>query len=267
MIVFKPEFHEYISLDDDTKWTSVTSIIGKLKEPFDADMTAEKCSKNKKSKWYGLNKEEVLSQWANSNKVAVDLGNWYHAQRESDLCELHDIERDGFTVPIVKPIEKDGLKYSPDQKIPEGVYPEHLVYMKSIGLCGQSDVVEVVNGFVNITDYKTSKEIRQRGYQSWEGIYKKMLAPVNNLEDCHINHYALQLSIYMYMILRHNPKLKAGKLCIHHVIFKKVGTDKYDNPIYERDSNGDPIIDDVEVYDLPYLKEEVIEIINWIKNN
>ena len=256
MIVFKPEFHEYISLEGDTQWTSVTSIISKLKEPFDAEATAERSSKNKKSKWYGLDKEEILKQWNYTNKVATDLGNWYHNQRETDVCELHNIEREGYTIPIVRPIIKEGLKYSPPQKVSDGMYPEHLVYMQSAGLCGQSDLVEIVNGFVNITDYKSNKEIRLRGYQSWDGTYKKMLSPVNHLEDCHINHYALQLSIYMYMILRHNPKLKPGKMCIHHVMFRTCGKDKYDNPIYEKDNNGDPIVMDVEVYDLPYLKEE-----------
>lgn len=265
MIVFKPEFHEYTS-EDGTDWTSVTSIISKLKEPFDAETTAEKSSRNKKSKWYGLSKDEILEQWQSSNRVATDLGNWYHAQRESDMCELHDIERDGFTVPIYRPIEKDGLKYSPEQKVNDGVYPEHLVYLKSAKLCGQSDLVEIVDGVVGITDYKTNKEIKERGYKSWDGLYKMMLAPVNHLEDCHINHYALQLSIYMYMILRHNPKLKPGKLSIHHVIFQEAGRDRFDNPIYARDTTGDPIIEDVVVYDLPYLKEEVIAIMNWLKD-
>lgn len=265
MIVFKPEFHEYISLDDDTQWTSVTSIIGKLKEPFDADTIAEKASRNKKSKWYGLTKDQILDQWSSSNKVAIDLGNWYHSQRESDMCELLNIEREGFTIPIVRPIEKDGLKYSPVQKIEDGVYPEHLVYLKSAALCGQSDLVEIVDGRVNIADYKTNKEIKERGYESWDGIRKKMLAPVNHLEDCNLNHYTLQLSIYMYMILRHNPKLKPGKLSIHHVIFEECGRDRFDNPIYSRDVFGDPIIQDVVIYDLPYLKEEVIAIMNWLK--
>ena len=36
-----------------------------------------------------------------------------------------------------------------------------LVYLKSARLCGQADLVEIVNGYINITDYKTNKEIKR----------------------------------------------------------------------------------------------------------
>jgi hypothetical protein len=42
-------------------------------------------------------------------------------------------------------------------------------------------LVEVVNGKVNITDYKTNKEIKDKGFTNWEGITSKMFKPVNNL--------------------------------------------------------------------------------------
>ena len=51
-------------------------------------------------------------------------------------------------VPIIKPLfdKETGSKIASEQKLKDGVYPEHLVYLKSVGLCGQVDVVEVVNG-------------------------------------------------------------------------------------------------------------------------
>ena len=58
-----------------------------------------------------------------------------------------------------------------------------MVYLKSAGICGQSDLVEVVNGHVNIIDYKTNKEIKMESFKNWEGISEKMLHPVSNLED------------------------------------------------------------------------------------
>lgn len=267
-LIFKPEKHQYVSVDQDNiEWTSVTSFISKFKQPFDADIIAAKSAKSRKSKWYGMTPDEIKAAWKSEANRATDLGTWYHAQRETDICGLNTIEREGVNIPIFKPIEHDGVKHAPDQKLKDGVYPEHLVYLKSAGLCGQSDLVEVVNGKVNITDYKTNKEIKTEGYVNWEGRRQMMNPPVNHLEDCHLMHYALQLSLYLYMILKHNPRLSPGKLTIHHILFEEAGRDKFDNPITARDESGDPIVLDVVQYDLPYLKQEVITLINYWKDH
>lgn len=269
IITFKSQDHSYTSIDkqEDIKWVSVTSFITNFKQPFDANTIALKTSKSKKSKWYGMTPEEIKLAWSNEALRATTLGTWYHNCRESDICSLETIERHGYTVPIFKPIENNGIKISPNQKLTDGVYPEHMVYLKSAGLCGQSDLVEVINGEVHITDYKTNKEIKTEGYTNWEGVTTKMNPPVKHLDDCNVNHYALQLSLYMYIILKHNPKLKPGILTIHHILFEEVDKDKFGNPITALDTNGDPIVKDLIQYDLPYLKAEVISLLHWLEDN
>jgi hypothetical protein len=153
------------------------------------------------------------------------------------------------------------------QKLDPGVYPEHMVYLKSAGLCGQSDLVEVVNGRVNIIDYKTNKEIKTESFKNWEGMSEKMLPPVEHLDDCNFNHYALQLSIYMYIILKHNPKLQPGKIFIHHITFETEGEDQYGYPIAKLDENGEPKVLEVIPMPVPYLYDEVISVINYLKEN
>lgn len=267
-LIFKPEHHEYISLEEENiHWTSVTSVIGHFKPKFDAKTQSVKSAKNKKSKWYGLTPEEIEQAWTNEAKRATDLGSWYHDQRESDLCMLDTINVAGNILPIVKPDIREGVKYAPSQKLSEGIYPEHMVYLKSAGICGQSDLVQVYNGMVYITDYKTNKEIKTEGFKNWEGIVSKMSGPVKHLDDCNLNHYTLQLSMYMYIILKHNPKLKPGGLTIHHIQFEEAGRDKFDNPITARDQYGDPILKDIKIYNLPYLKTEVISIIHEMQSN
>ena len=258
--------HKYTS-EDGTDWLSVTSVVSQFKQPFDADKIAVKSSKNKKSKWYGMTPEAIKDAWKAEALRATTLGTWYHNQRESDICNFENMERHGFTVPIFKPIEENGVKISPNQKLTDGIYPEHMVYLRSAGICGQSDLVEVVDGTVHITDYKTNKEIKLEGYTNWEGISQKMSPPLSHLDDCHLNHYAIQLSLYMYIIIKHNPKLKPGTLTIHHILFEEAGRDKYDNPITAVDSHGDPIVLDVIPYDLPYLKTEAISILHWLEDN
>lgn len=266
ILKFTADNHKYTS-EDGANWLSVTSLISQFKQPFDADKIAEKSSKNKKSKWYGMSPEDIKAAWKAEANRATTLGTWYHNCRESDICGFENMERHGLTVPVFRPIEKEGVKYSPEQKLKDGVYPEHMVYLKSAGICGQSDLVEVIDGIVHITDYKTNKEIKVEGFTNWEGVTQKMAPPVSHLDDCHLNHYALQLSMYMFIILKHNPKLSPGILTIHHILFEEAGRDRFDNPISALDSHGNPIVTDIVQYDLPYLKKESIDIIHWLEDN
>jgi hypothetical protein len=268
ILKFIAQNHKYESIvEDDIDWLSVTTFISNFKTPFDADLQAEKSSKNKKSKWYGMKPDEIKEAWKQEANRATTLGTWYHNQRESDLCSLETMNRHGIEIPVKKPIEKQGEKFSPNQKLFDGIYPEHLVYLKSSGLCGQSDLVEVVDGHVHITDYKTNKEIKTSSYVNWEGKSQKMQVPISHLDDCNYIHYALQLSIYMYIILKHNPKLKPGSLTLHHIIFDEVAKNKHGNPITRLDENGDPVVKEVIPYNLPYLKAEIVTLIDWLKDN
>jgi len=267
-VAFKEEDHSYTSLGEEAvNWTSVTSFIGKFKKPFNADEIAAKVIKSKRSKWYGMTKQQVLDAWSNEGKRAVDLGNWYHNQREADILSLETFGRTGKELPVFSPIiREDGVKIAPNQKLTEGIYPEHFVYLKSAGLCGQADLVEVVDGTINIVDYKTNKEIKTESYKNYEGISEKMFGPLSHLDDCNYSHYNIQMSIYMYIMLRHNPKLKPGTLQLQHVKFEQVGEDENGYPI-NAFVNGEPVVEDVIVYNMPYLKDEVVSLIHYIKDN
>jgi len=269
MIVFNANDHSYKSIDDNNiDWISVTTLVSHFKKPFDAKKTAEKVTKNKNSKWFGIDPVLIQQIWTNEGDRSTTLGTWYHNQRESDLCSLASIEREGITVPVFKPTElKDGVKIAPVQKLEPGVYPEHMVYLRSAGICGQSDLVEVVNGKVNIIDYKTNKEIKKESYVNWEGVSDKMAPPIDNLDDCNFYHYALQLSIYMYIILKHNPKLKPGRIIIHHVVFQVEREDNWGYPVTKLDENGDPVLKEVIPIAVPYLIDEVLAIIHYLSDN
>ena len=269
-IIFNAADHSYKSLssEDNINWISVTTLISHFKKPFDAKKVSEKVTKNKRSKWFGLDPKVIQEIWDNESTRAVTLGTYYHNQREADLCSLASIEREGVTVPVFPPSgEINGARVAPNQKLEAGVYPEHMVFLKSAGICGQSDLVEVVNGKVNIIDYKTNKEIKKESYVDWEGVSDKLTEPLSNLDDCNFNHYALQLSIYMYIILKHNPKLKPGKMFIHHVSFDIEGEDSYGYPIVKRNSNNEPIVKEVIPIAIPYLVDEVLSILHYIQDH
>ena len=272
-VIFKADGHIYESLNEDLekdqiKWTSVTSFVGMFKPKFDAEAQSKKSSKNKRSKWYKIPPKEILKIWNNESERAIELGNWYHDEREKRLCEFKTIAREGVEIPIIKPItDTNGVKVAPKQKLAEGVYPEHFAYLKSSGLCGQADLVSIVNGKINILDYKTNKEIKMKGFTNWEGITSKMYKPVNHLDDCNLKHYNLQLSLYAYIIKKHNPKLKVGELQIQHVTFEEESKDKYGYPVTKYNDQKEPIIKHIKMYNLPYLKDDVQNLIMWLKDN
>lgn len=269
-IIFSAEDHSYKSIDTDENinWISVTTLISKFKNPFNAEKVAIKVSKKKNSKWYGIKPKKIQEIWNNESVRAMTLGTFYHDQREKDICSFSSIEREGFTIPVFAPKgEETGIKIAPHQKLDPGVYPEHMVYLKSAGICGQADLVEVVDGKVNIIDYKTNKEIKTESFKNWEGKSERMISPLSYLDDCNFNHYALQLSIYMYIIIKHNPKLKPGKIHIHHVKFEEEGKDKYGYPITKYTLEGDPVIKEIIQIPINYLKDEVISIVHWLYDN
>ena len=263
---FTEKNHEYKSIKGPViKWTSVTTVIGLYKEKFDQKAVSKAVVKKKKSKWFGMKPEDVVAIWNGETTRALKMGTWYHNSRENEVIACDTIRRAGIDLPIMRPIEQDGIKISPDQRLVPGIYPEHFMYLKSTGVCGQADRVEVIQDVVDVYDYKTNKEIKTKGFTNWNGVTKMMLAPLNHLEDCNLAHYTIQLSIYMYMILKHNPGLKPGKLVIQHVKFEIEELDKNGYPVIATDPAGEPIVEKLVNYEVPYLEKEVMIIMKHYK--
>jgi len=269
ILLFTEKGHSYTSADpnEKTKWISVTTLISQFKLSFDAEAQAIKSSKNSRSKWYKMTPEDIKAAWEGESNRSTDLGSWYHKQREDDINSLETITRDGVALQVIQPIVIDDIKQSPDQRLIPGIYPEHFMYLQSAGICGQADRVEVVNEKVNIYDYKTNKEIKTHGFKNWEGVVERMLPPLRHLDNCNLIHYSLQMSLYMYMILKHNPNLSPGELALDHVTFEEESKDKNGYPIHKVDETGNPIVKEVNTLKIPYMKSEVIAIINWLDEN
>ena len=54
----------------------------------------------------------------------------------------------------------------------------------------------------DIYDWKTNKEIG-----CWNNWHKRMLSPFQNLDECELNSYSLQLSIYKWLLERQGFKV------------------------------------------------------------
>jgi hypothetical protein len=268
-VKFYADDHKYISIDetDPIDWISVTRLIHFFKEPFDTVAMAEACSKGKNPKYNKMKPKDIIALWDSENKRAVNLGSWYHDQREKDLLACNTITRQGRELTIVNPLMDGLVKLAPDQQLVEGIYPEHLVYLKSVGICGQADRIEIVNDRIDVYDYKTNKEIKMAGFIGKNGKSKKLLGPLSHLDECNYNEYALQLSTYMYIIQKHNFNLQPGKIQLDHVEFEIDHIDANGYPVIAHDAKGDPMVRKVTPYELPYMKKEVIAMFKYVQEH
>lgn len=266
MIKFSSDKHLYQSTDtaNPVDWIGVTSMVSFFKPDFDPVTSSVKASKNSRSKWYKIPPEEIQQIWKGESKRSLDMGTWYHDKEEALIRASHVFN----SLKVVEPIFEGLDKLAPSQQLTEGhVYPEHLTYLRTDGICGQVDRVEVENFRVNIRDYKTSKTIKTEGFTNWEGITAKMKDPLSHLEDCNFVHYSLQMSLYLYMILKHNPFLSPGKLTLDHIIFEQESTDKFGYPVYSKDPKGNFIVQEIKSYSVHYLRDEVIAMLHFLKAN
>lgn len=267
MVRFHPDKHYYESLDlfNPIKWYSASHLAGYFKKPFD-DKMAEKCSNKKDSKWYGIPPEEISAIWKNENIRSTTLGTWYHEKEEAKLLGLDTLQYKNCELPIIKPVWENGWKIAPDQKLKDGIYPELLVYLLSVGACGQFDRVNICNGVVDVDDHKSNKDLKKPAYVNRSGVVERMLPPLLHLDNNKLNEYSIQLSIGMYIILRHNPLFKAGDLTLNYVMFEIESEDRFGYPIMRLDANKEPIVKDVEQIKLPYMKREVELIFEYLKS-
>ena len=253
MLKFEEKNHTYVSVvPDNRKWTSITKIISSFKVPFD-DNIAFKNSTDPYSKYYGLTPDAIKQIWENERNRSTKLGSSFHKMME---------EKAFATGGLSLAVNKGDWKFAGNQELTKvGVYPEHFAYNSYYAICGQADIVETTDyNTLNIGDFKTSKKIDRTGYKG-----KKMLKPINHLDDCYFNHYALQLSFYMWMILQHNPQLRPGLQTIYHIKFVKAGEDKYGFPIYHKDNKGGNIVEDITPIVVPYMEYEVKLILDTFK--
>lgn len=143
-------------------------------------------------------RETIKQKWVEKNKKSIETGSAYHdyMEKESFYRGYEVNPFDGKEYKVIKPYSwKNGIKTQEldFNNLEEGYYPEIILNMGSI--FGQSDRVWV-NKYKEIwvRDYKTNEEIKT------ENKFQKMKAPLSHLDDCEFNHYAIQLSMYGYIL-------------------------------------------------------------------
>src|SRR6185369_2504195 len=98
----------------------------------------------------------------------------------------------------------------------------------------------------------TDKEISFKGFSNEWVKPEKFKKPIDHLEVCNGNEYALKMSLYMYMLWKANKgRFQPGEIVIEHINLKRdPNNDNF--PVLE---NNLPVVLSVEEIRLPYLKK------------
>lgn len=183
--------------------------------------------------------DEIIEGYVKKREEACSKGTELHAKKEMAFYE-----------DATKEVKKYGLGgqfscipgyYQLD--LERGVYPEFLISYDfgDLKVSGQVDLLVVDGDEITIGDHKTNDSIDKESY--FDKRTKKhvmMKAPLGNLQDSNYWHYAAQLSCYMYLLQKTNPRYKCKRLFLNH-IDKKTGKE--------------------EQIDVPYLRDEVEKMI------
>ena len=232
---FYPEDHHY-EFKGERVGISVTRLIEEYCNEFNADEIAEKVAvKENKSV------QEILNEWKYKNQFACNKGTNGHNYAQSLWNgELyHEIEFDNteaFKIANNAIYNQARNFYNDFSDKFEHLADEFVVGSEEYDIASAIDhlfINKLTNGLV-LVDYKTNSDIHKS-----EKYARNMKIPLNNLKDFTLNHYYIQLSIYKFLIEKYSD-LTISEMFI---VYFSESIEKY------------------EIIEIPYLKDEVIKIL------
>ena len=215
---------------------SVTRLIEQYCNEFNAEEVAEKVAiKQNKSV------QEVLAEWEYKNKFACEKGSTCHEYAQSLWSEnnyaLLKFDESKEYYEAVSKIQLQAIHFYEDYKDRlEHLQDEFVVGSEEYNIASAIDhlFINKLTGGLVLVDYKTNSDIHKS-----EKYAKNMKVPLQHLKDFILNHYYIQLSIYRYLLEKYTG-LEVSEMFI----------------VYFSEN-----IKDYEIIEIPYLKEEVIKIL------
>lgn len=191
-------------------------------------------------------REEILKEYEAKRNEACEHGTAEHLKKELSFYnrKQFDFHKYGFDEAGEFECRENYYRFD----IENGVYPEFLLAInyKGLRLSGQVDILIKHGNNISIGDWKTNKEIKKTSYFDKNKRSNVMMKyPLNNIMDCNLGHYTMQLSTYAFMCQQINPEFNIEKLNIIHI-----------------DRSGKETI-----YPIEYKKQEVEKMLNhYIKH-
>lgn len=188
----------------------------------------------------------LQAEWESKNEEAKQTGITTHEYIRNLFCtNLKAVKKDFL-------IDTDQYNLAQMEQFlsSDGIFIEHRLELpleENYSLVGIPDCFIIHDGIVDIYDWKVCEDkIKFKSvFDVGKNHSKKMKYPLSSLDDCDGIQYQLQLSIYMWIILKLRPELKPGTLKIVQIKDRKVKN----------------------VFEVPYMEKEVKKLIPWHLKN
>lgn len=234
---FFPEDHHY-ECNGKRINISVTRLIEQYSNEFDSLGIAERVAKKQNKPV-----QEVLNEWEYKNKFSCAKGSTCHEYIQSlfsgEPYEPNDFDgSDEFWNASEKIKEQAKYFWRTYRDRLEHIADEFIIGDEKCSVASAVDhlFLNKFTGGLVLVDYKTNSDIHKN-----EKYAKQMKAPLQHLKDTTLNHYAIQLSIYKYLIEKYT------NIIIDEFFIVYMSENK----------------DDYEIIEVEYLKKEVEELLRW----
>lgn len=221
---------------------SVTRFIEEYCNEFNAEEVAERVA-TKQNKTV----QQVLNEWEYKNQFACNKGSTCHEYVQSLWSgeEYNELLFDGSMeyINAVNKIQCQAKQFKKDFEYKlEHLADEFVVGSPEYDIASAIDhlFINKLTGGLVLADYKTNSDIHKT-----ERYAKPMRVPLSHLKDFTLNHYYIQLSLYKFLVEKYT-NLKIEDMFI----------------VYFSEN-----IEEYEIIEIPYLKEEVEKILELRRAN
>ncbi len=165
---------------------SVTTFISQLFPPFDVERHARR-----KAQQMGVSIEQVKAEWEQKGQKSRDEGTALHAKIEHFYQGIPSDDDPAFRLFKIFAAQRPLVPYR----------TEWAVYDWDYKIAGTIDFLDCQQGEYAIYDWKRSAKLIAHDAPVIRSPYgKKALPPLDYLDDTPYYHYALQLSIYKFIL-------------------------------------------------------------------
>lgn len=210
-ITLHEETHTYkVKGFEHLRFESATTFIGQFFEEFNAKAIAKKLSTGINAQYRGKSVEEILKMW---NTISEE-GTLIHAEIEqfSHLWNKDPSEAEKFEPTRDK--SAFGIEWLKENLEPYyQLFPEVRLYSTMLQIAGTVDLL-IYNPKMDLwvmADWKTNKTITTTAYRGKRGTHNA----TRLLDDCKLTKYALQMSLYTYILEKYYGIKIHKRLLLH----------------------------------------------------
>ena len=200
-IKFNPQHHTYTL--GDQRLRNVTSFVSGFKPPFDADYWA-----GRKADEREITVDEIKAEWRAKGDASRERGQRVHEHIEAVLQGRVQTDDPFLAMNEALPEERafDHLWQNKFSSMVEVHKTEWVIGDADLGIAGTADAVLRARDtqLWHLWDWKTGKK-----FNASSPYGKFLLPPFDDLDECELNVYSLQLSVYR-LIIERNTGLELG---------------------------------------------------------